>query len=136
MAPTTSRPWPPPSTADRARRSVGERLPRLSTPCCDPVRLVLRRPIESAQYAAEPYRQVLGRHGIKQSMSRRGNCLDNAPMESFFASLKKEHVHHVHFRTRAEAKAAVFEYVEIFYNRQRLHSALGYRTPAEARAGM
>jgi putative transposase len=88
------------------------------------------------QYAAEPYRQVLGRHGMKQSMSRRGNCLDNAPMESFFASLKKEHVHHVRFRTRAEAKAAVFEYVEIFYNRQRLHSALGYRTPAEARAGM
>jgi putative transposase len=97
---------------------------------------VLRRPLESAQYAAEPYRQVLGRHGIEQSMSRRGNCLDNAPMESFFASLKKEHVHHVHFRTRAEARAAVFEYVEIFYNRQRLHSALGYRTPAEARAGM
>jgi putative transposase len=88
------------------------------------------------QYAAEPYRQVLGRHGIKQSMSRRGNCLDNAPMESFFASLKKEHVHHVRFRTREEAKAAVFEYVEAFYNRQRLHSALGYRTPAEARADM
>jgi transposase InsO family protein len=88
------------------------------------------------QYAAGPYRQVLKRRGIKQSMSRRGNCLDNAPMESFFASLKKEHVHHVRFRTREEAKAAVFEYVEIFYNRQRLHSALGYRTPAEARAGM
>jgi putative transposase len=89
-----------------------------------------------SQYAAEPYRQVLGRHGIKQSMSRKGNCLDNAPMESFFASLKKEHVHHVHFRNRAEARAAVFEYIEVFYNRQRLHSALGYRTPAEARAGM
>src|SRR4051812_13605113 len=103
MAPTTSRPWPPPSTADRARRSVGERLPRLSTPCCDPVRLVLRRPIESGQYAAEPYRQVLERHGIKQSMSRRGNCLDNAPMESFFASLKKERIHHARFRTREEA---------------------------------
>jgi putative transposase len=88
------------------------------------------------QYAAEPYRQVLGRHGIRQSMSRRGNCLDNAPMESFFASLKKEHVHHARFRSRAEAKAAVFEYVEIFYNRQRLHSGLGYRTPAEARASM
>jgi putative transposase len=88
------------------------------------------------QYAAEPYRRVLERHGIKQSMSRRGNCLDNAPMESFFASLKKEHVHHARFRTREEAKAAVFDYVEIFYNRQRLHSALGYRTPAEARAGM
>jgi putative transposase len=88
------------------------------------------------QYAAEPYRRVLERHGITQSMSRRGNCLDNAPMESFFASLKTEHVHQARFRTRAEAKAAVFEYVEIFYNRQRLHSALGYRTPAEARASM
>ena len=97
---------------------------------------MLRRPIESGQYAAGPYRKVLKRHGIEQSMSRKGNCLDNAPMESFFASLKKEHVHHVHCRTRAEARAAVFEYVEIFYNRQRLHAGLGYRTPAETRAGM
>ena len=88
------------------------------------------------QYAAEPYRQVLERHGIRQSMSRKGNCLDNAPMESFFASLKKEHVHHTRFRTRAAARAAVFDYLEVFYNRQRLHSALGYRTPAEARASM
>ena len=88
------------------------------------------------QYAAEPYRKALKRHGIRQSMSRRGDCLDNAPMESFFASLKKEHVHHARFRTRAEARAAVFEYVEIFYNRRRLHSALGYRTPSEARASM
>ena len=75
---------------------------------------MLRRPLESAQYAAEPYREVLGRHGIRQSMSRRGNCLD-APMESFFASLKKEHVHHVRFRTREEAKAAVFEYIETLW---------------------
>jgi len=88
------------------------------------------------QYAFEPYRAVLERHGITQSMSRRGNCLDNAPMESFFASLKKEHVHQARSRTRAEAKAAVFDYLEIFYNRQRLHSGLGYRTPAEARASM
>ena len=57
-------------------------------------------------------------------------------MESFFASLKTEHVHPARFRTREEAKAAVFDYIEIFYNRQRLHSGLGYRTPAEARAGM
>jgi transposase InsO family protein len=88
------------------------------------------------QYAAGPYRQVLERHGIRRSMSRRGNCLDNAPMESFFASLKKERVHHARFRTRAEARAAVFEYIEVFYNRQRLHSSLGYRTPAEARVDM
>ena len=105
-------------------------------PIANPSVEVLRRPLEFTQYAAGPYREVLERHGIRQSMSRRGNCLDNAPMESFFASLKKEHVHHVRFRTRAEARAAVFEYVEVFYNRQRLHSALGYRTPAEARAGM
>ncbi len=96
----------------------------------------IHRSDRGAQYAAEPYRRVLERHGAKQSMSRRGNCLDNAPMESFFASLKKEHVHHARFRTREEARAAVFDYIEIFYNRRRLHSALGYRTPAEARAGM
>ncbi len=104
--------------------------------CCDRRRQVLRRPVEPGQYASEPYRAVLERHGITQSMSRRGNCLDNAPMESFFASLKTEHVHPVRFRTREEAKTAVFEYIEIFYNRQRLHSAVGYRTPAEARASM
>ena len=79
---------------------------------------------------------MLERHGITQSMSRRGNCLDNASMESFFASLKTEHVHQIRFRTREEARAAVFEYIEIFYNRQRLHSAVGYRTPAEARKTM
>ena len=57
-------------------------------------------------------------------------------MESFFASLKKEHIHQAHFRTRAEAKAAVFDYVEVFYNRQRLNSGVGYRTPTEARVAM
>ncbi len=77
--------------------------------------MVLQRPFDSTQYAAEPYRRVLKRHGAKQSMSRRGNCLDNAPMESFFASLKKEQVHQVRFRTRAEARAAVFEYLETLW---------------------
>src|SRR3954454_23814776 len=93
-------------------------------------------PLESTPYAAGPYRAVLERQGIQQSMSRRGNCLDNAPMESFLAALKTERVHKARFRTRAEARAAVFEYIEVFYNRQRLHSALGYRTPVEARASM
>ncbi len=103
---------------------------------CRPLPGLIHHSDRGAQYACGPYRAVLERHGITQSMSRRGNCLDNAPMESFFASLKKEHVHQASFRTRAEAKAAVFEYIEVFYNRQRLHSALGYRTPAEARASM
>jgi putative transposase len=74
---------------------------------------------------------VLKRHGIERSMSRRGNCLDNAPMESFFASLKKELVHHEDYRTRDQARASLFEYIEVFYNRQRRHSALGYRSPAD-----
>ena len=97
------------------------------------------------QYASAYYRAVLERHGITQSMSRLaetrrvcrwGNCLDHAPMESFFASLKKEHVHQACFRTREDAKAAVFDYVEVFYNRQRLHSGVECRTPAEARVNM
>ena len=103
---------------------------------CQPEAGLIHHSDRGVQYAAEPYRQVLERHGIRQSMSRKGNCLDNAPMESFFASLKKEHVHHTRFHTRAAARAAVFDYLEVFYNRQRLHSALGYRTPAEARASM
>jgi len=104
---------------------------------CRPPEGLVHHSDRGVQYASGPDRQVLERHGIRQSMSRKGNCLDNAPIESFFASLKKEQVHlHARFRSREEAKAAVFDYIEIFYNRQRLHSALGYRTPAEARASM
>ncbi len=65
-------------------------------------------------------------------MSRKGECLDNAPMESFPASLKKELVHRRRFKTRAEARAAILEYIEVFYNRQRRHSAIGYKTPKQA----
>jgi putative transposase len=84
-----------------------------------------------SQYASEHYQLLLAKHGITCSMSRRADCWDNAPMESFFASLKKELVHDADFTTRAEARAAIFEYIEVFYNRQRRHSALGYVSPAE-----
>jgi transposase InsO family protein len=84
-----------------------------------------------SQYASEHYRLLLAKHGIDCSMSRRGDCWDNAPMESFFASLKKELVHDADFATRAEARAALFEYIEVFYNGQRRHSSLGYVSPAE-----
>ena len=84
-----------------------------------------------SQYASDHYRRTLDGHGIVCSMSRRGDCWDNAPMESFFATLKKELVHHESYRTRAEARASVFEYIEVFYNRVRRHSALGYKSPAE-----
>jgi transposase InsO family protein len=84
-----------------------------------------------SQYASEHYQLLLGKHGITCSMSRVAQCWDNAPVESFFASLKKELVHHEKYTTREEAKASIFEYVEAFYNRARRHSSLGYLSPAE-----
>ena len=84
-----------------------------------------------SQYASEHYQLLLAKHGITCSMSRRADCWDNAPMESFFASLKKELVHDAHFASRAEARAAIVEYMEVFYNTWRRHSALGYVSPAE-----
>jgi len=84
-----------------------------------------------SQYASEHYQLLLARHGIACSMSRKADCWDNAPMESFFASLKKELIHGADFATRAEARAAIFEYIEVFYNNQRRHSSLGYVSPAE-----
>jgi transposase InsO family protein len=84
-----------------------------------------------SQYASEHYQRLLARHGITCSMSRHGDCWDNAPMESFFASLKKELVHDADFATREEARAELFEYIEVFYNRVRRHSALGYLSPEE-----
>ena len=85
-----------------------------------------------SQYAGGDYRKLIKKAKLTQSMSRKGECLDNAPMESFFASLKKELVHLQRFKTRAQAKAAIFEYIEVFYNRQRCHSGVGYQTPQQA----
>ena len=82
------------------------------------------------QYACEPYRKALAAAEITPSMSRKGNCLDNAPMESFFHSLKVERVHHRVYATRAAARRDLFGWIEGFYNSRRLHSALGYRSPA------
>jgi transposase InsO family protein len=83
------------------------------------------------QYASHAYQELLARHGMVSSMSRRGNCYDNAYMESFFGTLKTELVHGEKYRTRMEARLSIFEYVEVFYNRQRRHSALGYRSPEQ-----
>ena len=84
-----------------------------------------------SQYASEHDQRLLGRHGITCSMSRLAQCRDNAPVESFFASLKRELVHHERYTTREQAKASLFEYVEAFYNRVRRHSSLGYVSPEE-----
>ncbi len=96
-----------------------------------PVEDLLAHSDRGSQYASEHYQLLLGKHGIECSMSEVGQCWDNAPAESFFASLKKELVHDEDYQTRAEAAASIFEYIEVFYNRQRRHSTLGYVSPAE-----
>jgi putative transposase len=84
-----------------------------------------------SQYASTDYQESLVQAGFLCSMSRKGDCWDNAPVESFFATLKKELVYRTRFKTRAEARAAIFQYIEAFYNVRRRHSTLGYLSPAE-----
>lgn len=84
-----------------------------------------------SQYASTEYQGLLALYGIQGSMSRRGNCWDNAVAESFFGTLKKELIYHRKYVTRLEAEKEVFEYIEVFYNRQRLHSTLGYLSPVD-----
>jgi len=86
---------------------------------------------QGSQYASDSHRKILAQHGIIQSMSRKGNCWDNAVAESFFHSLKTELVHHMNFKTRDEARREIFEYIEVFYNQIRIHSANGYLSPVE-----
>ncbi len=99
-----------------------------------------RRPIEAgiihhsdrgSQYASTEYRKVLKIYDFQQSMSKKGDCYDNAIMETFFHTLKTELIYWEQYRTRTEARKSIFEYIEIFYNRKRLHSSLGYNSPEE-----
>ncbi len=84
-----------------------------------------------SQYASTSYQTLLQQHDIECSMSRAGDCYDNAVMESFYGTFKQEWAHHHRWNGLADARAATHDYIEVFYNRQRLHSSLGYRTPAE-----
>ena len=89
---------------------------------------------QGSVYGATSYRNLLAEHGLRPSMSRRGNCHDNAVAESFFSNLKNEITHHTIYATRAEAGAAIADYIEVYYNRMRPHQTLGYRTPTAAEA--
>lgn len=82
-----------------------------------------------SQYASREYQALLTKYQLRCSMSRAGNCYDNAPMESFFSTLKSELIHHRRYATRAEARADIFEFIEVFYNRLRRHSALAFQSP-------
>jgi putative transposase len=93
---------------------------------------VLQRPVELAQYTSAEFARFCRARGIRTSVGRTGVCWDNAAAESFFAALKNEMYYRQSFPDRARARFAVADYIEVFYNRKRLHSTLGYRTPLEA----
>jgi putative transposase len=95
---------------------------------------ILHHSDRGVQYACDAYRTMLEAHGIGCSMSRTGNCYDNAVVESFFGTLKTELTHHEDYPTREQAMRSIFEYIEVFYNRQRKHSSLGYVAPAQFEA--
>ena len=95
-----------------------------------PEKGLLHHSDRGSQYCSYEYRSLMKNYGLEASMSGSGNCYDNAPMESFWGILKQELVHHRHYHTRQEAIAEITEYIEIFYNRQRLQAGLGYLSPA------
>ena len=110
---------------DALRAAIADRLPAPG---------LIHHSDRGCQYASCAFRAELAQHGIRASMSRKANCYDNAVAESFFHSLKVELVHGIRFATRAEARAAVFDYIEVFYNRTRVHSTLDYKSPVEFEA--
>jgi len=116
-------------TVDLAERALTMALTNRT-----PTAGLLHHSDRGSQYAATSYQQLLAAHGITASMSRKGNCWDNACIESFFGTLKRELVYHRHYATREDAKRDIFEYIEVFYNRKRRHSTLGYDSPAEYEA--
>lgn len=89
-----------------------------------------------SQYASEAFREELKKHRCKQSMSRKANCWDNAVAESFFGTLKSELVHHEKYKTREQARLSIFDYIETFYNKRRLHSHLNYTSPEDFESRM
>ena len=119
------------ATADHLRSELVERALLNALEHRRPPGPVLHHSDRGVQYACDDYRELLRSHGLEASMSRKGNCWDNAAMESFFGTLKRELVHRQTYATREEARRSLFEYIEVFYNRQRLHSTLGYLSPAQ-----
>jgi putative transposase len=119
------------ATSDSLAAELCMRALEMAVQQRQPRQTVLHHSDRGVQYACDDYQGLLTRHGLQPSMSRRGNCYDNAVTESFFGTLKTELVHHERYATREAARQSLFEYIEVFYNRQRRHSSLGYVSPAE-----
>jgi transposase InsO family protein len=122
------------STADHLRAELATQALSMAIRARCPKDGLLHHSDRGVQYACGEYQAALARHGISCSMSRSGNCYDNASMESFFKTFKVELVYQAHYATREEARRSIHAYIEVFYNRQRLHSSLGYCSPAEYEA--
>ena len=119
------------SMGDRLTRSLVSQSLSRAVAAKRPAAGLLHHSDRGSQYCSYEYRQMLDKFGLQASMSGTGNCFDNAPMESFWGTLKQELVHHRHYRNRREAMQDIIEYIEIFYNRQRLQAGLGFLSPAE-----
>jgi putative transposase len=119
------------SMSDRLDAELAVSALRMALRARQPTQALIVHSDRGVQYAAGDFRQMLSDWSLQPSMSRKGNCYDNAVSESFFATLKKELVHDEHYRSRDEARASIFDYIEVFYNRERLHSTIGYCSPAE-----
>lgn len=124
------------SMADHLRSELAADALEMAVLKRNPGAGLLHHSDRGVQYACEDYRRLLQTHGMVCSMSGKGDCWDNAMMESFWGSLKTELVNHEQYATREQARQSIFEYIEVFYNRKRLHSALGYQSPEAFEAGL
>ena len=122
------------SMADHLRAELCNEALQMALARRKPAKGLLHHSDRGTQYACGDYRGLLEEHGITCSMSGKGNCYDNAVMESFFKTLKTELVYQQHYKTREQAERSIFQYVEVFYNRKRRHSSLDYQSPAEFEA--
>ena len=124
------------SMADHMRVELASDALKMAIARRNPDEDLLHHSDRGVQYASEDYMHLLQSHGMQASMSGKGDCWDNAVMESFWATLKTELVNHERYATREQARASIFEYIEVFYNRQRLHSSLGYVSPETFEASL
>jgi len=124
------------SMADHMRTDLVSQALRMAIVHRRPGRGLLHHSDRGVQYASEDYRYLLQSHGMEPSMSGKGDCWDNACAESFWSTLKSELVHHERYATREQARQSIFEYIEVFYNRKRLHSSIGYQSPEAFEASL